>query len=162
MTDAERANCEDSRNGNRPIHIASQNGFTPICKLLVAKGAEIDAVNAKGNTGLHMALGYDYDECADFLVSCGRPTITNAEGHAAKNGLEGDKDRTGTSRRWQSCGTRRTVEESMKALARITSEGLGNDDKAALVQCGLLKKKNFPDIGTPQVQDAFRELMMSL
>ena len=50
----------------------------------------------------------------------------------------------------------------MKALARITSEGLGNDDKAALVQCGLLKKKNFPDSWTPQVQDAFRDLMMSL
>ena len=64
VTDAERANCEDPRNGNRPIHIAAQNGFTP-GKLLVAKGAEIDAVNAKGNTGLHMALGYDYDECAD-------------------------------------------------------------------------------------------------
>ena len=163
ITGAEQANCEDSRNGNRPIHIASQNGFTPICKLLVAKGAEIDAVNGKGNTGLHMALGYDYDECAAFLTQCGADqTIVNAEGHAAKNGLEGDKGPDGYVAPLAELRDARTVEESMKALARITSEGLGNDDKAALVQCGLLKKKNFPDSWTPKVQDAFRELMMSL
>mgnify|MGYP006101873831 FL=1 len=91
ITDAERANCEDRRNGNRPIHIAAQNGFAGICKLLLAKGAAVDARNAKGNTGLHMALGYDYHECAELLVSLGGadPTVVNLDGHRAKNGLEG-------------------------------------------------------------------------
>lgn len=159
----EQANCEDPRNGNRPLHIASQNGFTPICKLLVAKGAEINAVNGKGNTGLHMALGYDYDECAEFLFSCGADgSIVNSEGHAAKNGLEGDKGPDGYVAPLAELREARTVDESMAALRRITKEGLGNDDKAALVQCGLLKKKNFADSWTQQVQDAFRELMMSL
>ena len=159
----EQANCEDPRNGNRPLHIASQNGFTPICKLLVAKGAEINAVNGKGNTGLHMALGYDYDECAEFLFSCGADgSIVNSEGHAGKNGLEGDKGPDGYVAPLAELREARTVDESMAALRRITKEGLGNDDKAALVQCGLLKKKNFPDSWTQQVQDAFRELMMSL
>ena len=163
VTDAERANCEDPRNGNRPIHIAAQNGFTPICKLLVAKGAEIDAVNAKGNTGLHMALGYDYDECADFLVSCGAdPLIANAEGHAAKNGLEGDKGPDGYVAPLAELRDARTPEESAAALERIAKEGLGDADKAALVQCGLLKKKNFPESWPPNVQDAFRRLMMQM
>ena len=163
VTDPERANCEDPRNGNRPIHIAAQNGFTPICKLLVAKGAEIDAVNAKGNTGLHMALGYDYDECADFLVSCGADLlIKNAEGHAAKNGLEGDKGPDGYVAPLAELRDARTPEESAAALKRIAKEGLGDADKAALVQCGLLKKKNFPESWPPDVQDAFRRLMMQM
>ena len=163
VTDAERANCEDARNGNRPIHIAAQNGFTPICKLLVAKGAEINAVNAKGNTGLHMALGYDYDECADFLVSCGTDLlIKNAEGHAAKNGLEGDKGPDGYVAPLAELREARTPEESVAALNRIAKEGLGDADKAALVQCGLLKKKNFPESWPPNVQDAFRRLMMQM
>ena len=163
VTDAERANCEDARNGNRPIHIAAQNGFTPICKLLVAKGAEINAVNAKGNTGLHMALGYDYDECADFLVSCGADLlIKNAEGHAAKNGLEGDKGPDGYVAPLAELREARTPEESVAALNRIAKEGLGDADKAALVQCGLLKKKNFPESWPPNVQDAFRRLMMQM
>ena len=108
----EQANCEDPRNGNRPLHIASQNGFTPICKLLVAKGAEINAVNGKGNTGLHMALGYDYDECAEFLFSCGADgSIVNSEGHAAKNGLEGDKGPDGYVAPLAELREARTVDE---------------------------------------------------
>ena len=163
VTDPERANCEDPRNGNRPIHIAAQNGFTPICKLLVAKGAEIDAVNAKGNTGLHMALGYDYDECADFLVSCGADLmIENAEGHAAKNGLEGDKGPDGYVAPLAELRDARTPEESAAALKRIAKEGLVDADKAALVRCGLLKKKNLPESWPPDVQDAFKRLMMQM
>ena len=163
VTDAERANCEDPRNGNRPIHIAAQNGFTPICKLLVAKGAEIDAVNAKGNTGLHMARGYDYDECADFLVSCGADLmIENAEGHAAKNGLEGDKGPDGYVAPLAELRDARTPEESAAALKRIAKEGLVDADKAALVHCGLLKKKNLPESWPPDVQDAFKRLIMQM
>ena len=43
----DQANCKDPRNGNRALHIAAQNGFTPVCKLLIAKGAEVNAVNMK-------------------------------------------------------------------------------------------------------------------
>ncbi len=163
ITDAERANCEDPRNGNRPIHIASQNGFTGIVKLLIAKDAEIDAVNAKGNTGLHMALGYDYDECADFLVSVGADLmVQNSEGHFAKNGLEGDKGPDGYVAPLAELREARTPEESEAALKRIAKEGLGDADKSQLVQCGLLKKKNFPESWPLQIQDAFRRLMMSM
>jgi len=56
----------------------------------------------------------------------------------------------------------RTSAETAAALKRIAAEGLGNADKAAFVQCGLLKKKNFPESWPPQIQDAFRRLMISL
>lgn len=163
ITNADQANCTDPRNGNRALHIAAQNGFTPVCKLLIAKGAEVNAVNGKDNTALHMALGYDYDECAEFLYSSGADgTIVNSEGHAAKNGLEGDKGPDGFVAPLAELREARTPEESLKALERIKTEGLGNDDKAGLVQCGMLKKKNFPESWTPQVQDAFKDLIMSM
>ena len=110
-----------------------------------------------------MALGYDYDECAEFLYSSGADgTIVNSEGHAAKNGLEGDKGPDGFVAPLAELREARTPEESLKALERIKTEGLGNDDKAGLVQCGMLKKKNFPESWTPQVQDAFKDLIMSM
>ena len=71
VTGPDQANCVDDKNGNCPLHIASQNGFLQVCKLLVAKGAAVNVVNHKNNTPLHMALGYDYDECAAFLYSSG-------------------------------------------------------------------------------------------
>ena len=84
-------------------------------------------------SGLHMALGYDYDECADFLVSCGADLlIKNAEGHAAKNGLEGDKGPDGYVAPLAELREARTPEESVAALNRIAKEGLGAADKAAL------------------------------
>lgn len=159
----DQANCVDSKNGNRPLHIAAQNGYLQICKLLMAKGADINAVNFKKNTALHMALGYDYDDTATFLYSSGADgTIVNSEGHAAKNGLEGDKGPDGYVPPVSELREARTVEESLAAIRRIGTEGLGTGDKAQLAQVGLIKKKNFPESWTPPVQVAFRELMMSL
>jgi len=161
VTGPDQANCVDDKNGNCPLHIASQNGFLQVCKLLVAKGAAVNVVNHKNNTPLHMALGYDYDECAAFLYSSGADgTVVNGEGYSAKNGLEGDKGPDGFVPPVSELREARTVEESMAAIRRIGTEGCG--DKAALVQVGLLKKKNFPESWSPPVQAAFRELMMSL
>ena len=111
----------------------------------------------------HMALGYDYDECGEFLYSSGADgTIVNSEGHAAKNGLEGDKGPDGFVAPLAELREARTPDESLTALERIKTEGLGNDDKAGLVQCGMLKKKNVPESWTPQVQDTFKNLIMSM
>ena len=125
ITNPDQANCSDPRNGNRALHIAAQNGFTPVCKLLIAKGAEVNAVNDK-------------------------------------NGLEGDKGPDGFVAPLAELREARTPDESLTALERIKTEGLGNDDKAGLVQCGMLKKKNFPESWTPQVQDTFKNLIMSM
>lgn len=157
----DQANCVDPKNGNRPLHIAAQNGFVHVCKLLIAKGADVNAVNHKNNTALHMALGYDYVDCASFLYDSGADrTIVNSEGHAAKNGLEGDKGQDGYLSPVSELREARTVGESLAAIRRIASEGYG--DKAELARVGLIMKKSFPDSWTQQVQAAFQDLMMSL
>ena len=92
MNSAEAVNCADEQNGNRPIHIAAQNGHFPIVKLLVEKKVELDAKNGKGNTGIHMAVGYDYFDCAKLLVEAGAdPMALNDEGYPGNRGLEGNK-----------------------------------------------------------------------
>ena len=42
-------------NGNRPLHIASQNGHYAIVKQLIDLGVDLNAQNNSGNTALHMA-----------------------------------------------------------------------------------------------------------
>ena len=88
--------------------------------------------------------------------------VQNSEGHFAKNGLEGDKGPDGYVAPLAELREARTPEESEAALKRIAKEGLGDADKSQLVQCGLLKKKNFPESWPLQIQDAFRRLMMSM
>ena len=68
---AEGINCEDSKNGNRPIHIAAQNGHLDLVKYLCGKGCDCNAQNGSGNTALHMAMAYDYFWCARILRANG-------------------------------------------------------------------------------------------
>lgn len=89
---AAHANCQDEGNGNHPIHIAAQNGHLEALKLLVRKNAKLDATNKKMNTAVHMAIGYDYYDCAKFLIESGADlTIKNSEGFTGSYGLEGNK-----------------------------------------------------------------------
>jgi hypothetical protein len=82
----------DPVNGNYPIHIAAQNGHTAIVNLLIARKVDLNAKNGKGNTGIHMAVGYDYYECARALIDAGGDaTIVNEDGIPGNRGLEGDK-----------------------------------------------------------------------
>lgn len=41
--------------GNTPLHCAAERGFTDVCKLLVAKGASVEAKNAQGKTAANLA-----------------------------------------------------------------------------------------------------------
>jgi len=92
IPDKERVDVGAGGGGGPNIRVMTWRALSMSPSLLVAKGADIDAVNMKGNTPLHMALGYDYDDCAAFLYSAGADgTVRNIEGHPAKNGLEGDK-----------------------------------------------------------------------
>lgn len=92
LTSPAAVNCEDEQNGNRPIHIAAQNGHLEILQLLVKLKVEVDSKNAKGNTGIHMAIGYDYYECAKLLIENGADAgIINDAGFAGNRGLDGDK-----------------------------------------------------------------------
>jgi hypothetical protein len=49
-------NRHDSRNGNTSLHIASQNGHIELVTELIARGANVNAKNSKGNTALHVSV----------------------------------------------------------------------------------------------------------
>ena len=109
-------------------------------------------MNGKGNTGLHMALGTITTSAPSFCSLRGGRIHRQRRGHAAAASRV-IRAPTGT---WRlSPNSRAEGDESMAALRRITKEGLGNDDKAALVQCGLLKKKNFPVHGRNRCRTRF-------
>ena len=57
--------------GNTPIIVAAQNGHLALCKLLRESHATINAVNARGNSALHYACAYGFDDCFNFLLSAG-------------------------------------------------------------------------------------------
>lgn len=67
----ELANIRDGGNGNTCLHIASQNGHFDMVKLLLSRGADVDAVNNGGQTALHMAVSYEIDDVRDYLLSKG-------------------------------------------------------------------------------------------
>ena len=84
--------CLDAQTGNTPIHIAAQNGYTDIVRVLIERGCNVNAKNNKGNTPMHMAMAYDYFEAVDALLAAGAdPSIANEGGFAAETGLEGNK-----------------------------------------------------------------------
>ena len=66
--------------GNTPLIIAAQNNQIDIAEILVLKGADVDARNTKGNTALHFACKYHYDEMKRRLVEewNANPTIRNS------------------------------------------------------------------------------------
>lgn len=91
LTEA-HVNSQDVGNGNFPIHIAAQNGHLDTLKLLVRKNANLNALNHKLNTAVHMAIGYDYYICAKFLIDSGADqTLRNSDGFIGSYGLEGNK-----------------------------------------------------------------------
>jgi ankyrin repeat protein len=82
----------DPQNGNAPIHIAAQNGHSNVVEILLEKKCNINAQNLKGNTALHMAIGYDYYDAAVLLLQGGIDAeMKNCAGFAGSTGLEGDK-----------------------------------------------------------------------
>ena len=67
ITTVEDANCVDPTNGNRPLHIAAQNGFVGTIQFLVRMRAGVNYQNYSGQTALHMAVAYSFTEAADVL-----------------------------------------------------------------------------------------------
>jgi len=64
--------------GYKPLHRAAERGQTSIVKLLLGKGAEKDAQEAKGHTALHVAAGNGHEECVSLLLNYGaNATIKN-------------------------------------------------------------------------------------
>lgn len=153
----EAVNSEDTSNGNRPIHIAAQNGHFATLEMLINKGADVNVQNQKGNTPIHMAVGYDYYECAMLLIQAkGDPLLPNQAGHAGQIGIDGDK----------------TI-----GLAALVSAKNGNDVsnafdlceerisevvKSSFVAAGLKTKKALGAEWTPAHQERFKGIIVKL
>jgi adenylate kinase len=85
---------EKDKNGNSPLHIATQNGHLEIVNFLFKQaGIRVNAQNNKGHTPLHMAIQYNYREVADVLKAHGaNPDTQNNAGIKAAAGLDGDQN----------------------------------------------------------------------
>ena len=63
-------NCEGSGR-SRPLHIAASRGDIAACRLLVAHGADFNAVNSLGFTPLFTAAANGMGDCVQWLQSQG-------------------------------------------------------------------------------------------
>lgn len=67
--------------GNTLLMLAAQQNDTKILKFLLRRGADINATNYAGNSVLHFAFGYAYDDLGNYLISKGAdPAILNKDG----------------------------------------------------------------------------------
>ena len=74
--------------GNTLLSICAQNGNKRIAKLCLRRGAEINSQNLNGQTPLHFAFAYNFEELGEYLISKGADdSITNADGLTAYEGL---------------------------------------------------------------------------
>eukprot|EP00918_Siedleckia_nematoides_P024926 GHVU01053877.1.p1 GENE.GHVU01053877.1~~GHVU01053877.1.p1 ORF type:complete len:252 (-),score=40.50 GHVU01053877.1:524-1279(-) len=67
-----------------PLHFAATLGHEAACELLLERGADVSAVNAKGSTPLHGAASRDNKHIVDLLLRHGAsPNLTNQTGMSA-------------------------------------------------------------------------------
>lgn len=83
---------QDAQNGNRPIHVAAQDGHLEILQWLISKKCKVDCRNHMGDTPLHMAVTYDRSSVVEALLAANADrTIKNAAGIEAIPSTDGDK-----------------------------------------------------------------------
>jgi len=138
------AAATDPKNGNQCLHIAAQNDHLHLVQFLVAKKADVNAQNAKGQTPLHMSVQYDIYNVSKFLLASGADSKRkNSDGHEAIFGIDGDK-RGGEA--WDSpltmlkCASEK--EELDAALDAFERADFSIFDKASVAQTGLQKRKD--------------------
>lgn len=83
-----------NRPGWTPLHYAASGGDVPAVKLLLERGAEIDARAPNGNTPLMMAAAFGLIDVADFLLGQGADAaaVNKAGRTAADLALAADRD----------------------------------------------------------------------
>jgi len=152
----EAINCVDTQNGNCPIHIAAQNGHVNLIKSLVDKKVSLDVGNKKGNTALHMAIGYDYYYAAKFLIDSGADqNAKNSSDACAINGLENDRSLAGTA-----VVAATSVNDYIAALGMLKTTFPRGIKKETYIKCGLkMKKENAADWKAKEVQAMFAGIL---
>lgn len=145
---------EDVANGNRPIHIAVQNGHIDVVALLIKHKVNVNAKNKAGNTAVHMGRSYDYYWCCKLLVDAGASlTKKNNAGHESGSGLEGEKL---SDTHIPALISAHNAEQLNLALELINQQE--QVDKSQLVMAGMGKKRSAKALWTAEVDAKFKEL----
>ena len=80
--------------GNTLLIISAQNNNKRILKICLRYGAQINMQNIMGNTALHFAKEYGYNDIFEYLIKKGaNPEIKNLRGVPAKYGLYNNDDK---------------------------------------------------------------------
>eukprot|EP00928_Gymnodinium_smaydae_P037508 TRINITY_DN26022_c0_g1_i1.p2 TRINITY_DN26022_c0_g1~~TRINITY_DN26022_c0_g1_i1.p2 ORF type:complete len:130 (-),score=43.81 TRINITY_DN26022_c0_g1_i1:98-487(-) len=114
---------------------------------MLEKRAEVNAVNNKGQTALHMSVKYEIYWLSKLLLEAGAdPKLKNSDGHEAILGLDGDK--TGPER-WDAPlfmlkNAADSAAELNEAMTQLEKADPTSIEKATLAQAGLQKKKECP------------------
>lgn len=75
--------------GNTLLQIAAQNGNKRIAKLCLRRGATINKQNLAGQTVLHYAYGYGFQELFEYFISKGADdSLKNSDGLTCYEGLD--------------------------------------------------------------------------
>ncbi len=61
-----------AENGQSPLHLAVARGYPDIVRMLVDRGADIDALNAEGKTAIEVALEKRFIRCSEILFKAGK------------------------------------------------------------------------------------------
>ncbi|KAL7528461.1 hypothetical protein ACHAXR_002457 [Thalassiosira sp. AJA248-18] len=73
--------------------IACQNGNKRIAKLCLRRGSQINNRNLNGNSCLHFAFGYGFDDLGEYLISKGADdSLTNSNDLTCYEGLDIDSE----------------------------------------------------------------------
>ncbi|KAJ1411421.1 ankyrin repeat-containing domain protein [Ochromonadaceae sp. CCMP2298] len=157
LINEEAINCEDVNNGNRPIHIAAQNGHYETLKLLIAKNANVNARNVKGNTPIHMSIGYDYYECSILLMeSGGEVELKNEAGFDASLGIDGDKT-LGIA----ALVCAKTYDDVFNAF-NLCEDKIEAVKKSGFVAAGMKTKKAMGEVWSADLQERFKTITQKL
>jgi ankyrin repeat protein len=153
LSSVEAANCENPDNGNKPIHIAAQNGHSELVELLLRKKADINAKNLKGNTALHMSIGYDYYETSQILIRAGADQeMLNTGDIPAKYGIDDGKS---LGKACLSCA--KTAEDVLEGFDLIERD-LAHCNKGNFVQAGLKAKKQLGSEWSNELQERLKSI----
>jgi ankyrin repeat protein len=125
--------------------------------MLINKGANVNAQNNKGNTPIHMAIGYDYYECAMLLIeSKADQMIKNEGGFTAKTGIDGDKT-LGLA----ALISAKTSDDVAYAFD-LCEENIHEVNKANFVSAGMKAKKSLGSEWSSTLQERFKSLTQKL
>jgi ankyrin repeat protein len=151
LVSVEAVNCIDASNGNRPIHIAAQNGHFEALQLLISKRADANAHNLRGNTALHMAVGYEYFDCAMLLIeSGGLAAALNTAGFPAINGVDGSGSMGVAALKCAKTST------DVWHAFELCEEKIGEVRRDQFFRAGVQTKRTLGEAWTVELQDRFR------